>query len=164
MFEPGTFLQSIGSPGIEVTPPASLAILNQVASSAHHACGKWTKPPHLPNSSAENMYSQVAEEILPESLSQSRVLASVMPSVSGGLHRHRLPFSSIIPSCMRKNPLSGCRSFVIGEQLYVRLRRHLDAPLPMCCQVASAQIPVEPPVNQVHIAGVPFNDAPQVLR
>ena len=53
---------------------------------------------------------------------------------------------------------------VIGEQLYVRLRRHLDAPLPMCGQIASAQIPVEPPIDQVHIAGVPFNDAPQVLR
>lgn len=35
----GTFLQSIGSPGIEVTPPVGPAILNRVASSEHQAPG-----------------------------------------------------------------------------------------------------------------------------
>ena len=115
IFSPSAFLQLTGLPGKEIIPPVNSANLAHVASSVHQARGNFINPPVCSHTVRLNTYSQAAELILPDNLSNKNSYPEVKSVLKGGFIYLSLPYSSTTSK--------GKRNF--QQNVFVRLELHV---------------------------------------
>ena len=94
IFSPSAFLQLTGLPGKDMIPPVNSANLAHVASSVHQAKGNLINPPVCSHTVRLNTYSQAAELIFPDNLSNRNSYPEVKSVLKGGFLYFSLPYSS----------------------------------------------------------------------
>lgn len=117
IFSPSAFLQLTGLPGKDMIPPVKSANLAHVASSVHQAKGNFINPPVCSHTARLNTYSQAAELIFPDNLSNRNSYPEVKLVLKEG-------FYTLVYHA-RQQLLKGNGIYIFLQNVFVRLELYV---------------------------------------